>query len=201
MKKILSLVLVALLVMSGVVFASPNRVQSGLNQSPGNGNIMGQTGVVPSNKIFRIVRFIPATAVIHGNYMISADAVAIWNTGASGDDGITITTTTTSRDSRVAGIVQVQCNWNGTRDQATTAADSIGQENWTWLQTYGVSDMKSKGNISAGAVVAASSTAQHGGPYVDAGAGASATQRGVLGFAMDAPASASADIEVFLRCE
>ena len=203
MKKILS-ILLAVLFMAASCYAI-------MPASPGIGEIKGQ-GKFPSDphRTFRLVRYMQQVAD-GAAPVLSKDAIVIWDTSASGDDGVTITTTTTSSDSRVAGIVVLATV--GTEDAGTTptsAFDQIGGKNWTWLQTYGLSQVDMAPGASA-AVGEALATGTLGGyatrhtlsqdPGTALDDTTNGTQFGNAGFFYDAATVGAANVEVFVRTE
>ena len=114
MKKILCISFAALLLFAGVAYAvdygqtvtlgSGNQPSSGHKQGHGAGEIMGQ-GKYDSepHRTFRFVRYVPpqpssttGTGDHLLDYVVSKDSVVIWETAVSGDDGVTVTLTTTS---------------------------------------------------------------------------------------------------------
>ena len=193
MKKVISLVLVALL-MASVAFA----VQP--LKSPGVGDILGQ-GKFPSDphRIFRLVRYIPPTGGYDSTTLV-VDSIVIWDTNS--DDGVTITTTTTSPDSAVAGITAVATLTPDTIAYlGKTAANSIGSRNWTWLQTYGKAEVRINGTnaVAVGNAMGTSGTAGEADIFV--ASTSDATKNGNAGFFYDAGAAAADDVECFVRLD
>lgn len=183
--------------MAGIAFAAT----PGYRQNPGTGDILGQ-GKYQSDahKIFRMVRYVPVTYA--GATALAADSIVIWDLSA--DDGVTVTTTTTSRDSAVAGIIVVQAL---TPDvDGNTAVQDIGHPNWTWLQTYGLSqvDLNTTAGVSAGYAFGTSATAGEVTYFIpssnnsDITVGDSARQ-GNAGFFYDAATAGDNDVQVFLK--
>lgn len=129
MKKVLSVLLVALLI-AGVAYAAPS--------SPGAGDIVAKHGTMATpDKTFRLVRFMPPSRT--GNSAsLTKDSVVIWDTTSK--DGVTITTSTTSGDCRVAGIAAV--TFLTPEVLGRTASDELGGRNWGWIQTYGLTNMR-----------------------------------------------------------
>ena len=126
MKKILSLLLISLLV-GGLAFA----ITPGYRQSPGTGDIMGQGKFIQDpHKTFRLVRYVQEDIRQANN--ATADTMVIWQT-ASDDDGVTVTRTNVSNDSRVAGVIVSNALTQETA--GNTAAQDVGLRNWAWLQT------------------------------------------------------------------
>ena len=186
--------LLAFILVAGIAFAAT----PGYRSSPGTGDIMGQ-GKYQSDphKIFRMVRYIPRT--YSGAIALSADSIVIWD--LTSDDGVTITTTSTSYDSAVAGII-VQNALTPDAVCCNSAADDRGKRNWTWLQTYGLSQVNVTPNtavVSAGAALAASAVAGEAVPFI--GGGTASTTQGMAGFFYDAAAAGADDVEVFLNID
>ena len=188
MKKILSFVFAALL-MVGVateVFAQP-----GYRQDPGIGDILGQSGYQNSpDKFFRMVRYVPVTA---DSPALAADSIVIWD--LTEDDGITVTTTTTSRDSAVAGIIVTQALTQDT--DGNTAAQDVGKDNWTWLQTYGLSQVNvALTIITAGDAMGTSTTAGEANTFISGST--NPRLQGNAGFFYDTAAAGDDDVQCFL---
>ena len=190
MKRISFIVLAILLVCGVAVAASP-----GYRQDPGTGDILGQ-GKYQSDphKIFRMVRY---DQVIMGASTLAADSIVIWDLTA--DDGITVTTTTTSSDSAVAGITVVATLTQET--DGNTAVQDRGKRNWTWMQTYGLSQVNfvaTVGRVSiAGASFGTSTTAGEAAQFLPHTT--KPQLQGNAGFAYDAAAAGTDDVEVFLK--
>lgn len=188
MRKFLFSFLLAVLLMAGQALAQPSPLSSA-------GDILGQ-GDVPSeaHKIFRFVRYVPVTYA--GSTALAADSIVVWNT--SEDDGVTITTTTTSGDTAVAGIVIASIV---TPDvSGNTAFQDVGKRNWGWLQTYGKAqvDLVSGGaNVVAKDAFGTSTTAAESAPYSD-GASGIPSQQGQAGFYQDAATAGDNDVDVFI---
>jgi hypothetical protein len=228
MKKILCLTL-ALLLVCGVAFA----VQSGKNVSPGTGIQVQQGGYdFDPPKTFRLVRFVQRDAVdltITGpgtDVGISPDAIVIWSTLSN--DGVTVTTTRVTDDSRVAGISRSYMLQQKTA--GNSARDDYGQGNWGWIQTYGVSTVTMSSsvtiaNILSGDALGTGSTAggadifQYTGDipstarytnYANGEESASgsypvldsnAQHCGKAGFFMNSASASEQGVAVFLKCE
>ena len=185
-KKIL-LVLLAVLFMAGTAFAT----DPGYRSSPGRGEIVQMPFQSDPPKRFRLVRFLGPLVT-----ELAKDSIVVWDTTV--DDGVTIATTTTSGDSSVAGIIVQTVLSQDTADN--TAVEDIGLQNWTWLQTYGLSqvDLGSSGIATAGSAMGTSATA--GGASLFVGNLLPSTQ-GYAGFFMDTAAAAGTDVECFVRTE
>jgi len=191
MKRFIScFVAVLLIVGTASVALAQNR---GSSQNPGTGDILGQ-GKYQSDahKIFRMVRFVPPT--FGGSTTLAADSIVIWDTG--NDDGVTITTTTLSSDSRVAGIIVTQALTP--EADGNTAVQDRGKQNWTWLQTYGLSQVNvaAAGNPLVGETFGTSTTAGEASMYVPNTTNPRIL--GVAGFFVDAATGGDNDVEVFI---
>ncbi len=114
MRKFSALVLALTLVSGGISFAD---VQIDRGQT------RGQTGAVSKFFIARNGR---------GGTVISADRVVVWD--AISDDGVSVTTSTTSYDALAAGVTIDQIP--GITSDAT-AANSPGGTNWGRVRVYG----------------------------------------------------------------
>lgn len=102
----------------------------------GPGDILGN-GKLDSNahKIFRLVRFVP-TSGNDNSVGLTTDSVVVWDT--TSDDGVTVTTTTTSGDNGIAGVIVSTALTPEFGALGSTAAVDAGRRNWCWLQTYGL---------------------------------------------------------------
>ncbi len=173
----ISFLFIAFLLVGGVAFAG------GIDQ-------LGQGGF-PSDAhiIYRFVRNA-------GNAELAADTLATWD--LSEDDGVTITTSTISGDSAVAGILKKAIAAQAT--SGNTAAEDIGKANWGLLQTYGLSQVNNAAGFTpnAGDAFSCSTTAGEAAPYSVGGLGATANQQGMAGFYYDSATSGEDDVEVFL---
>lgn len=134
MKKVISLVLVALL-MAGAAYAAQPLA------SPGIGDILGQGDFASDpHRIFRLVRWIPqSTIATLTDATLTADTLVVWD--CVSDDGVTITTTNTTNDSAVAGVAVIAILTPESGTQGNTAVQDLGKRNWGWLQTYGKADV------------------------------------------------------------
>ena len=185
-----SLSLFALLLCVGVAFGAT----SGNRQDPGTGDILGQ-GKYQSDahKIFRMVRYVPVT---WGNSAtLAADSLVVWD--VTNDDGVTVTTTTTSYDSTVAGIIVTNALTPDT--DGNTAAQDAGKDNWTWLQTYGMSQVNylaTEDTATAGDAFGTSTTAGEAARFFPSTSDPGLN--GKAGFFYDASTAGADDVEVFL---
>lgn len=199
MKKLLSLVLLSLLMMGIAFGATPGYRQSpgtGYSVAPGVGEIRGSGKYISEpHRTFRLVRYVPASSGYETS--LTAESIVIWD--STSDDGVTITTTATSYDSRVAGIT---ANIALTHEAwGNTAAEDVGKRNWTWLQTYGLAEVRVAGAGAMKVGDALGTSVYHGeaGNFV-----ASATNpqvQGNAGFWLDNGTAAANNVEVFLKCE
>jgi len=187
MKKIISLVLVAVLIGTTAYALG----------SPGIGDILGQ-GKFPSDphKIFRLVRYVPSSYSLDSATLVDQSMV-VWD--KTSDDGVTVTTTTTSPDSSVAGIIALDVLTPDTGDAGNTAYQDIGKKNWTWLQTYGYALVRITGAVAAGNAMGTSATAGESESFIPQTT--DSTKNGFAGFYYDSAAAASDDVECFVRCD
>ncbi len=195
MKKTL-FIFVALLLVGGLVFAAT----PGYRQSPGTGTIVHSGGYQSdATKTFRMVRWNP---YLSKESTLSAGSIVIWN-HTSADDGVTITTSIVSGDSSVAGIVVVDCLSPDDSVYGNAATQDVGKKNWTWLQTYGKSDVYVGGQAGqvaiTGGAMGVSITRGRAGQFVPTGA---SIGQGNAGFFYDGAAiGTSGTVECFLKCE
>lgn len=124
------LILIAVLLMAGTVFAAT----PGYRQNPGQGDILGNEKYQSdAHKIFRLVRYVQPASGFGSASTLPAGSIVVWD--VTNDDGVTVTTTTVSSDPAVAGVIVTQALTQDT--QSNTASQDVGKGNWTWLQTYG----------------------------------------------------------------
>lgn len=216
------LAIVAILLIPGIVFAAvgtnANKSDTpGFRQDPGTGAQPVQGGLqTDPPKTFRMVRFVQ-TNTTNNAHLVTAETIVIWHT-ASEDDGVTVTVSTLSQDSRVAGILATNALTQETI--GNTVAQDRGLRNWTWLQTYGKAQvtigsgakaalgglMGCAGNSSyegtAGSVQLTVDPGLTGTELGGSGDGnAGTTQFGVAGFFMDSGTAGATDVDVFIRTE
>lgn len=189
MKKLFIVTLIALFAMTGVsLAASPTLTKSG--------DVMGQNKYVyDSHRVFRLVHVSPDVNDANG---IAAGSVVVWDDYL--DDGVSVETTTTSGDSRVAGVLVTDTVSNDTGASAHTASEDVGlNANWGWLQTYGLyqSATASANGITVGDAICAGPTAGTVSSYKVV---AATYAVGILGSALDA-AAASATLDIFITCD
>ena len=198
MRKLFS-VLIAVLLLAGTAYAAT----PGYRRNPGTGDILGQ-GKYQSDahKIFRMVRYVPVT--YSGASTLEADSIVVWN--LTSDDGVTVTTSTTSSDSAVAGIIVQQALTPDT--DGNTAAQDAGQGNWTWLQTYGLSqcDLSADGAVASGAAMgtgtsAGAATAHTVSSKTTLSGTNDSRALGNAGFFFDAAAASATDVECFVNLD
>jgi len=190
MLKRLLLVSLAILLLSGIAFA----VTPGGGKSPGRGELVEMPYQSDPPKRFRVVRYL-GTQDTDG---IAKDSIVVWDTTI--DDGVTINTTTTSGDSTVAGILVQAILTQDVVDN--TAIQDIGRDNWSWLQTYGLSQVDlSAAAVSAGDAMGTTATAGAGGRYTATTGYGNSNQQGYAGFFFDAAAASATDVECFVKTE
>ena len=198
MKKTLLITLVVLLI-AGQAFAQG--VDAGFRRGPGVGFIPGQ-GKYPQDpdKTFRLVRYCCPEALSYNT--LSASSIVIWS--LLSDDGITVTTTTTSGETAVAGVIVMDVSPDVKLRDAVTVTRDVGNHNWTWLQTYGKAMVQWQGNGAASLAGEAFGTSTDPGMAntFTFATGASVAQ-GIAGFVFSAHTAATAHdtIDVFLKCE
>ena len=179
----------AILLMAGVAFAV---------QSPGHGDKLNQGGL-PSDpgKIFRLVRYVAVDNDVNAS-TLTADSLVVWDTVS--DDGVTVTTTTTSGDAAVAGIIPIAIQTPDTLGR--TAFQDVGKRNWGWVQTYGLADIWSYSNDSVASANAPICAGNEIGKAGIARSLATGVQAEVsCGFAYDAVTADLDDEQVFLKCD
>ena len=191
MKKKFLFIFLAVLLIAGTAFAET----PGYRQNPGVGDILGQ-GKYQSDahRIFRMVRYIPVT--FPGSSTLAANSIVVWD--LTSDDGVTVTTSTTSHDSAVAGIIVTQALTPDTN--GNTAAQDVGLDNWTWLQTYGLTTVNYEavnGNAAAGDAFSVSTTAGEITKFVSSTTNSRA--QGRAGFFYDAATAGDNTVQVFLN--
>lgn len=197
MRKLFLVILVALF-MAGAVCSSVFAATPGSRTSPGRGEIAQMPYPSDPPKRFRLVRYI-GLQDLDG---IAATSIVIWDKTV--DDGVTITTTTVSGDSSVAGILATTILTQDTVDNS--AVQDIGLDNWAWLQTYGYAlvDVSSANSIIAGAAMGTGTTAGLATIYMpstDADWSTRTVSQGFAGFFFDDAAKSATDVEAFVRTE
>jgi len=188
-KKLMFLAL-AILFVCGVAFAEP-----GDRTSPGRGEIVQMPYKSDPPKRFRVVRWVGVGA---SESELAKDSIVTWDIVR--DDGITISTTTVSYDSAVAGILVTAAL---TQDTAgNTAEQDMGRDNWAWLQTYGKSQVDLSSTlvgVEAGDAMGTSSTAGKACRYY--GNTVNPRGQGYAGFFYDDAAASATDVECFVKTE
>lgn len=192
MKKIFSVIVIISMLFCGVAIASP-----AYRQSPGIGDILGQ-GKLPSDphRVFRMVRYVPLASGTAGSAKLSADSICVWDTVS--DDGVTVTTTTTSYDSAVAGIIVLDILTPDEGTLGNTAVNDMGKRNWGWLQTYGLSEVTVQADGVASVKSALGTGSECGKASLFVGSTTSSTVQGNAGFYYDAVTTTKTDAEVFV---
>lgn len=183
----------AVLLLSGTAFAAP-----GNTLNPGVGDILGQ-GKYQSDphRIFRMVRFVQPSATFGSAATLEANSIVVWD--VTNDDGVTVTTSIISSDATVAGVIATNALTQDT--SGNTAAQDIGKDNWTWLQTYGsatVNFAPTVGTVNvAGAQFGTSTTLGEAAMCVyNSGR---ADLNGCAGIAYDSATAGDDDVEVFIK--
>lgn len=212
MKKLFIVALIALFVAGAI------GVGYAVNPSgPGYaGDISGQQGryAGDAQRTFRLVRHgAGSTTTWTSAAALTAGQIVIWDSTANpyGADGVTVTTTATTGDARVAGVIITAIP---TRDASvssiqgtltvTTASEDVGQANWGWLQTYGLSAVKVTTSpstaitVAAGDAVGCGSTTGTVNKFLANASTASAN--GNAGFSYETIAAGSTGY-IFLKCE
>ena len=194
MKKIVCLILAALLV-AGTAYATTPGYR--INPGIGENKTTCQGGQVSDpGKTFRMVRYVPASG--DGNSAtLATESIVIWDT--TSDDGVTVTTTTVSPASTVAGVI-VQVGLTPVT-LGLTAAQDRGDRCWTWLQTHGLAQVRigATNEVKVGAAMGTSGTAGEADQYV--ASVSDSTKLGNAGFFFDDAAAAADDVECFITCE
>ena len=201
MKKLIVLFISLFMGMS-VAMAAPS--------GPGTGEIRAHGGLASeAHKTFRLVRFAPQTSTPNPYLTgLAKDSIVVWDITA--DDGVTIIGSDISGDSAVAGVIVVAVvSRDSTGTGAYSAQDDIGQVNWTWLQTYGLSQVDMATGYSASAGDALGTALTDAGTQVSALGGAgkfipdtiNSNANGNAGFFIDAATSGATDVQVFIKAE
>jgi len=183
----------AVLLVCGMVSVTTAHAQ-GFRSDPGTGDILGQKKYQSdAHKIFRMVRFVQ---VAQADSALAADSIVIWDLAA--DDGVTVTTTTVSGDSAVAGIIVQEAQTQETENN--TAVQDRGKRNWTWLQTYGLSQVDNLLIVvDAGDAMGTSTTAGEANPFSPTvGEG---RRQGNAGFWYDSATAGATNVQVFIRLD
>ena len=196
-KKILSIALIAFFMAGSVCFAAGPT-------GPGYpGEILGQNKYqYEAHRVFRLVHVSPGNNDADG---IAAGSVVVWDDVL--DDGVSVETTTTSGDARIAGILVTTVVSNDVLGSTNTkASDDAGSNaNWGWLQTYGLyidATANAAGGVTVGDAVCAGTTAGSISRYTITTVGATnaTAANGILGCALDT-AAASGTADIFIRVD
>ena len=201
MKKF-SIVLLALALVLGSVSLGYAAGPSGPGYS---GDIMGMnTGRYASDphRTFRLVRFQGNTQT--GTANLAAGDIVVWSSIAGGgQDGVTVTTTTTSGDARVAGqmvtaVTSKDAGVSGVWVGLTKASDDVGLKNWGYVQTYGLSTTNATTveGIATDLPIACGTTAGTIGGWQHT----ANSQKVPFGFAVEAITAAGTG-KIFIKCE
>lgn len=207
MKKYIALILVAFLLMGGVAFAEQyqDRLDSpGYRVSAGTGEAYTKAYPWEPVRKFQLVRYVGSGFLTEAP--LSAGSMVVWHTGATTNDGVTVTTTTLSQDSRVAGVVTRVCLTRDAGQVNNTSIQDYGRRNWSWLQTYGPTEANISAGplsyITAGAAIATGSTVGTASNFDPLGPGSGAC--GMAGFALtenDGATAGTRYFKAFLKCE
>ncbi len=196
MKRILSIALAFLFVAGVCLAAGPT--------GPNNpGDILGQVKYqYEPHRVFRLVHVSPNDNDSNG---IAAGSVVVWDDLL--DDGVSVQTTTTSGDAKIAGVLVttvVSDDTDAALHEATRDAGS--NANWGWLQTYGLyqdATVNAAAAVIAGDAICAGSTAGAISGFAISTVYAASTNNknvGILGCALDS-AAASGTADIFIRVD
>lgn len=195
MKKVFILCLVALFVATGIAMAETPAFRI----SPGAGDIIAKHGTMATpDKTFRLVRWMPQA----GNAdrcSLTKDSIVVWD--YISDDGVTVTTSATSCDAAVAGIVPIAIltpDTSASFGQVATA--DLALRNWGWVQTYGIATAKASITDGAAPVGQSFAVGTVGGNITGYNSSVAACGVGApAGFCLDAITAGGTNFEVFLR--
>lgn len=197
MKKFLIALLVAALVMPmGLAYA-----RAGLDGD--GGDIGGKAYDWSPERTFRWVRYIPETQS-NTSATLSAESIVIWSLTSA--DGVTVTRTTTSGDTAVAGVVKWAILTHEAGTWGNTAQEDYGKRNWGWLQTYGLGEV----HIWSPDAVATAGWAFGTGATVTQAAGwglsgtntsTSPADKGNAGVLLESVTTATENVAVFIKCQ
>lgn len=200
MRKLFSIVLAVLLVVGIVANAQAATPGHTLGIGNAGGEKMGSGKYIwQAHKTFRLVRYMPANGGAD-TLALSKDSIVIWD--SQSDDGMTVTTTTTSGDAAIAGVI-AQTALTPDSCGRTITLDALGMRNFTWLQTYGYANVliQNGGTITVKDTFGTSALAG----YANSFAFTTGAVTGIAGFGYDtlsaATTSLTSRVEVFLRCE
>ena len=212
MKKLFALLLVSLLAFGTSVYGiDDNTITPGYRLGPGVG-FRPDSGKYPQDphKTFRLVRYVQGHIIgdavltnVEDGGILSEDSIVIWHT--SFDDGVTVTTIGISSDSRVAGIIARAVHGQETDNLGDTATRDVGKKNWTFLQTYGLAEVRlaSTDSVSEGDAMGTSIEAGKAtwftGTVGELGAKEVSHNQGYAGFFYDSASASATDVQVFLK--
>jgi len=197
--KLLLAILLIVGLVSSVYAATYNFNADGQKGGTGVGDIMGQgKSQAEPHKTFRMVRWMNAGGATR--YTASADFIVVWNATASGDDGITVSTTTTTGDAAVAGVLANNVTLVSTEIRQY-ATDDTGRRNWVWLQTYGLCRVDTQGIVVAGDAMGTGSIAGKAADWI--ASASDPTVNGNAGFFYegDSTSSGTENVRAFVRTE
>lgn len=174
---------------------------SGRDLGHGPGDVKGNNSSrydYDAHRTFRLVRYVPPTYSAT-SATLATESIVVWSTVS--DDGVTVTTTTVSPDSAVAGIIVQVALTPTTAAAGNTARQDLGRRNWTWLQTYGKAEVRINTTNAVVAGNAMGTSAVAGEADIFVASTTDATKNGNAGFFYDTGAAAADNVEVFIRCE
>jgi len=197
-RKLISLVLITLFLMGSTAAYAAS---AGRDLGHDAGDVAGNNSSrydFDAHRTFRLVRYVPS-AYSATSATLATESLVTWSTVS--DDGVTVTTTTTSYDSAIAGVIVQVALTPTTADAGNTAKQDLGRRNWTWLQTYGKVECRvsAVGGVNVGAAIGASETAGEAAEFL--ASTTDATAQGNGGFWYDTAAKGTDNVEAFLRCE
>lgn len=194
---------------SAVVTGQGAQPTSGYKEGHGPGNLINKAYASDPERTIRFVRYVPPPTI--GGQLdriVSKDMAVIWCTDASGDDGVTVTLSITSQDTRIAGILLSNALPPISTDIVSAATGDIGKRNWAWLQTYGKATAYfaiTGGSATAGHAFGLSTITGEIGHYTISPESTTAHPLpgalGQAGFFYDAETAGQDGCAVFLRCE
>lgn len=193
MKKLIAMT-IAILFVLGIAATGIAKTPSG----PGTGDILGNNKYDSDpHKSFRFVRYMPKSA----QTALAVGDMVVWDDSVSGDDGVSVTTTTVSDDSKVAGIMATAASLPDSIGVSTpnTAATDTGHPNWGFLQTYGYATVTvgaGDTGIRSGSAMGTSETAHAAGGFLPSTT--DDTHQGNAGFFLDDASASDTSVEVFL---
>lgn len=203
MNKLIKKMLVIAVLLGFVATAS--FAASGEKTSPGIGFVPTQGGLKSDPpKTFRLVRYVESSYGALGS--LSADNIVVWHTGAVTYDGITVTTTTTSGDTAVAGVLVSAAQTRELGAVNNTAYQDLNNRNWCWIQTYGpaqvyIDDVTGIASCTAGSAFGTGNKSAYASVFTyDTSITNAGKKHGFAGFFLS-DAAAHSDVPVFIRTE